>query len=279
MEELHIRVQETQERLQNLLESMSSQGQDTSCASLQQAGKESNQDSILASPVQTPEQQTNSQSESVIPVGSSLFMPHLFQQLPQPFSQSLKELPIIDGRDVNSLLDFLLRLIRMNQVSQIMTPGYYKILYPYCRGEVLQILSQVKTTGVSFDVLLEQLLSRFILTRQLSQLRVERYERVQGMHESLAQYVQDIREAALLLRIAETETQMVQRIVDGFNPSQLTRSVFQSLLPNINDLEQLIVLDRNRRFADQMREQGVVNRRGASEGVVPETSKADFYMC
>jgi hypothetical protein len=60
---------------------------------------------------------------------------------------------------------------------------------------------------------------------------VERYERVQGNHEWLAQYVQDIREAGLLLRIAETETEMVQRIVEGFNPSQRARLVFQGL-PN-----------------------------------------------
>jgi hypothetical protein len=113
----------------------------------------SNHDSILASSAETPEQQTNIQAEPVIPVGTSLFTSHLYQKLPHPFSQSLKELPVIDGRDVNSLLEFLLRLIRMNQVGQIITPGSYEVLYPHCRGEVLQILSQAMAIGANFDAL------------------------------------------------------------------------------------------------------------------------------
>jgi hypothetical protein len=88
-------------------------------------------------------------------------------------------------------------------------------------------------------------------------LRIELYERVQAHAESLAHYVESIRESALILRITETEAQMVQRIVEGLNPIQRARFVFQGPPNNIADLEQLIVVDRNFMFADQIRGQNV----------------------
>jgi hypothetical protein len=43
----------------------------------------------------------------------------------------------------------------------------------------------------------------FIPERQLVQLRTERYKRVQAEEESMGNYIQDIREIALVLRISE----------------------------------------------------------------------------
>jgi hypothetical protein len=51
----------------------------------------------------------------------------------------------------------------------------------------------------------------------LNKLRVEKYERVQAIGEPLAVYVQAIKDAAAVLRIGESEKEMVARIVDGFH--------------------------------------------------------------
>jgi hypothetical protein len=80
----------------------------------------------------------------------------------------------------------------------------YEILYPHCSGKVLGMLTQALTGSGSFDVFHERLLRQFIPVRQLSQLCIERYERAQAEGESLAVYIQSIRDAALILRISVT---------------------------------------------------------------------------
>jgi hypothetical protein len=88
-----------------------------------------------------------------------------------------------------------------------------------------------------------------IPTPQQLQLRVLRYERVQAPSESLAQYVQSIREAAQILRIQESEEQVVQRISEGLNYVQRSRFVFQGPVKSFKDLDHLIVVDRRIAFA------------------------------
>jgi methionyl-tRNA formyltransferase len=92
-----------------------------------------------------------------------------------------------------------------------------------------------------------------IPTRQLSQLHAKRYERVQTHSETLAQYFQSIRDAAQVLRIKESEAQVVQRIIEGLNPTQRACFVFQGPAVSFAQLE-FIVIDRNIAFADRTRE-------------------------
>jgi hypothetical protein len=65
----------------------------------------------------------------------------------------------------------------------------------------------------------------------------------------LAQYFQSIRETAQILRIQELEDQVVQQIIEGVNPVQGSRFVFQAPVKSFKDLEQLIVVDRRIAFA------------------------------
>jgi hypothetical protein len=67
----------------------------------------------------------------------------------------------------------------------------------------------------SFGFFDARLLKQCISSRRISQLRTEKYERVQSEGESLATYVQSIRDAALVFRISENETQVVEQIVEG----------------------------------------------------------------
>jgi hypothetical protein len=99
---------------------------------------------------------------------------------------------------------------------------------------------------------------------------VEKYESVQFEGESLSMYVQSIRDAALVLRITETKTQIVQRIGEGLTPTQGARFVFQVPPSNFMQLEHLIVVDRNIAYADKTRKMSVSTTR--AEAVVSNTS-------
>ena len=61
----------------------------------------------------------------------------------------------------------------------------------------------------------------------MSQLRAERYERLQFEGDPFATYVQSIGDAALVLRIMQNEKN-VERNVEGIRPIQRARFVFQS---------------------------------------------------
>jgi hypothetical protein len=94
----------------------------------------------------------------------------------------------------------------------------------------------------SFDTFHERLLKQFIPAHQLSQLRVERNERVQAHTESLACYIQSNCDVALVLHISETETQVLKRTVEGLTATHRARFVFQGPPTSFKHLELLIVI-------------------------------------
>jgi hypothetical protein len=65
--------------------------------------------------------------------------------------------------------------------------------------------------------------------------------------------VQAVRDAALVLRVTETEEQTVARIVEGLTPVQRARFVFQTVPSTFPHLDQITVLDRNIAYADSTR--------------------------
>jgi hypothetical protein len=183
-----------------------------------------------------------------------LFSSQVYQKLPHPFSSLLKELPVVDGTNVDRLWEFLLQALRMVHVGQFSMPNIYEVFYPFCKGEVLMLLEQALVATESFEVFHEHLLQRFIPARLLLQLRVERYERVQAHDEPLASYVRAVREAASVLRIPEMELQVVQRILKGLTPNHRVRFVFQAPPRSFQQLEHLVMVDREITVADQMRQ-------------------------
>jgi len=62
----------------------------------------------------------------------------------------------------------------------------------------------------------------------MSQLRIVRYKGVQSVGEQFSNYVQAIKDAALAPRISESESQVLERTVEGLTPTQHARFVFQS---------------------------------------------------
>jgi hypothetical protein len=83
-------------------------------------------------------QNLQSPSLGTVPVRNWAFSS--YQKLPHPFCNQLQQLPIVDGSDVELLLDFLLGVVRMNKVAQWSVPMVYEVLYSHCKGEFLNLL-------------------------------------------------------------------------------------------------------------------------------------------
>jgi hypothetical protein len=80
-------------------------------------------------------------SSSLAQGASQVFTPHLYHRLTHPLNHILKELPVVDGTDVNLLCDFLLKVLKIRQVGQFPDQTIYEVMYPYCRGELLAFVT------------------------------------------------------------------------------------------------------------------------------------------
>lgn len=188
------------------------------------------------------------------PNESRVFMSSIFQKLGNPLTSLLKEVPTVDGNNTRSLCEFLLKATQISRVGQIKEPTIYELLYPYCKDGMLAALNQALSEREKFEEFHERVLRYFVPNRVLGRLRVEEYERVQRLGEPLAAYVRAVRDAALVLRIEESESQTVARIVEGFTPDQRARFLFQTLPTTFRELERLEIVDRNVMYADQSRQ-------------------------
>jgi len=112
-------------------------------------------------------------------------------------------------------------------VGQINESAIYKLMYPYCRCELLALVTRAINNMETFENFHARSLGHFIPSREMSQFRIARYESVQSVGEQFCNYVQAIKDVALVLHINESEAQVVERVV-GLTPTQCTRFVFQT---------------------------------------------------
>ena len=69
--------------------------------------------------------------------------------------------------------------------------------------------------------------------------------------------MQGIKDAALVLRISESEAQEVEGVVEGLTPIQRSRFVFHPLPSSFRKSERLAIVDSNITYADRSREEPV----------------------
>jgi hypothetical protein len=115
----------------------------------------------------------NPAASSLLGQGATeVFTPRLYQRLPLPLGHLVKELPVVEGTDVNLLCDFLLKVFKIRQVGQLSDQTIYEVMYPYRRGELLAFVTNIITTRESFESFHALLLGQILPSRQISQLRI-----------------------------------------------------------------------------------------------------------
>jgi len=93
------------------------------------------------------------------------FTRHFYQRLPNLLSHKFKEIPVADGTDVNVLCDLLLKVIKIRQVRQMNDSAIYELMYPYCRGELLALVTHAINTKETFENLHARSLGHLITPR------------------------------------------------------------------------------------------------------------------
>jgi hypothetical protein len=76
---------------------------------------------------------------------------------------------------------------------------------------------------------------------------------VQNDGEPFSVYVQSIQDATKVLRVDESEEQIVQHIVEGLTSEQHARFIFQPRPSSFQHVEELIIADWNIAYVDQTR--------------------------
>jgi hypothetical protein len=62
-----------------------------------------------------------------------LVLPSCFNKLPHPVDRMLKQLPLVDGLEVNALLQFLQKILEICMVFSITDQVLLQVLSPYCK--------------------------------------------------------------------------------------------------------------------------------------------------
>jgi hypothetical protein len=152
MDILQKQLENIEQLMQNILasSSSSSQGAVAGSASAQDV---SNGTYLTSSPPLTESSSDSPRNMAdgtadLLPVLN--FYPKLYQKLPHPLVSLLKNLPTVEGKDVNCLCEFLLLSLRVVQRVQVKVPTIYENLCPFCKGEVLVLLLQALSERHSF---------------------------------------------------------------------------------------------------------------------------------
>jgi len=77
----------------------------------------------------------------------------------------------------------------MWQVGEMADQAIYEIVYRYCCGELLAVVTNAVTATESFEIFCARIMEQFVPARQPSELRNETYELVHCEGKSLASYV------------------------------------------------------------------------------------------
>jgi hypothetical protein len=186
--------------------------------------------------------------------GSSFATPFAFAKLPNPVQKLLVDLPVADGLDVGTLLKWLRVLIRMRDMSGGSGASQTQILHILCGFTKRALASRTLAAihrGDTLDVYHRDVLAFFIPPRVMTPLLLSEYFRPQRPGESLAAYVTDIREMAVVLRQDEDERSVVQVITEGLHPRERNRLVFCDKPRTYADLDNMCVYARNIAYGDE----------------------------
>jgi hypothetical protein len=129
-----------------------------------------------------------------------LLLPWRFNKLPHPVDRMLKQLPLVDGLEVNSLLQFLKSILQIRAVFTVTDQVLLQVIYPYCKKPLSNRAQQALSNDWNFDQFHEDVICSFDPRRRFDRLRQEMFGRLQREDESLVAYSDATKQAAQVLR-------------------------------------------------------------------------------
>jgi hypothetical protein len=153
-----------------------------------EAGGESavNNESYAMTMVGLPQRDTTAQ------LGMQVFTPHLYQRLTHPLCLLIKELNVADGVNVDSLCEFLLKVLRIKEIEHLGDIATHELMFTIAMA--CFAVEQVIKCREKFEDFHARMLTRFIPSTRKERIRMARYERVQNEGEPFLVYVQAIKD-------------------------------------------------------------------------------------
>lgn len=176
-----------------------------------------------------------------------------YARLAHPAEKILRALPICDGFDVDKLLALLKGSVKLIKSFCDLRSNILSLLIPQTSGSLNSCLIRHLGATNSFDDFHAEVIELFIPVRQLTHLKQNLYYRCQGADESLPNYIVDIREAAAVLRLPDSEGDIVETILDGISPRVRSALVFCEKAKTFAELDRLCSRVMNVEFADRER--------------------------
>jgi hypothetical protein len=127
---------------------------------------------------------------------------------------------VLSGDSFDSVLAFLKLLVQVKVYALLLRISDVHILlisYPFKVGILSNRLSEAKSTGCSVDKFHMGTLNFFLPPRARVSLQQKYCFRVQADNESLANYTADVNCYVKVFRLENTETDIVQTILDGLS--------------------------------------------------------------
>lgn len=176
-----------------------------------------------------------------------------YAKLPNPLSSIIQSIPVVDGLDTKTLLDFIEILLRAREFPGMSDTMLLKIVFPNCRSPLLEVLLSCLGGGTSFDVFHSKVLENFLPGRLRENLRQERFCRLQGQGEELAHFVSSVKLAAKVLKIGMSEKEIVDVILEGIAPEIRSLLVFCNRPTTFAELSQMCVSAGAIQYNDRLR--------------------------
>jgi hypothetical protein len=177
-------------------------------------------------------------------------------RLPNPIEKILSQQSVLSGDTFDSVIAFLKLLAQVKVhalVLGISDVHILLILYPYTVGILANRLSEAISTGCSVDKFHMDTLDFFLPLRARVSLQQKYCFRVQADNESLANYIADVKCYVKVFRLENTETDIVQTILDGLSPVCRSYLVFADKPTSYAGLDHLCVQAANAEYGDKLR--------------------------
>jgi hypothetical protein len=115
-----------------------------------------------------------------------------------PVDRILRELPAVNGLDVELLMRLLLKVRKLRNTFNLTDKSLFELIYPFCKSSLSERVDEALRALVDFDQF-HDVIQYFIPRRMFKRLRQDMVDRLQREEESLSAYAESIKGAARAL--------------------------------------------------------------------------------